>query len=109
MPKTVDDEPNAKFRRRDAERAKPAAQDERQSDTIAIDREHHAKANAPRQNHARMRISAPDDLQKPVGHTAEQHFQQGCRNAIITKSAAKRHRAVRKNAHVSSPFPFLLC
>ena len=71
MKYAVDENSHTKFHRRYAERASGAPKQKRFPRKSAVDGADHGKANASRDDHARMGISAPDDLDQAVSNTAE--------------------------------------
>lgn len=102
MPKAVDEHTDTKFYGSDAEGAEYASENERCIAKETVDGEHHRKADAACHHHARMGITAPDDLQKSVSNAAEQHFDGKQGKRISAKAAAEKEKRTGWNFHAFS-------
>ncbi len=89
MPKAVDEHPDTEFHGGDAKGAEGAFQNKRYCGQIVVDRKHHGKTESACDHHARMRITAPHDLQKSVCDTAKEHFDAECGKFISAKAIPK--------------------
>ncbi len=76
MQNTIDDNPDTKFHRHHDKCAEDATQKKREPHPFSIEKDDRRKADAACEDHGRMRIAAPDDLQKSIPDAAEQKRDQ---------------------------------
>ncbi len=77
MQNTIDEDADEKFRDNNEKRTGKATKKKRCAEHRAVDKANGGKADAARQNHGGVRVSAPYDLKQSVADAAEEHTDHG--------------------------------